>query len=68
MIAFIESTMSVASSGPRIASMTDGSRVVEGTVGASVSVETEDFDAAHSKSALVRLSMLMKMIGGVAEF
>ena len=56
-MAFIESSMSVASSGPRIASMIDGSRDVEGTVGASVSVEAEDFDAAHSKSAFVRLSM-----------
>jgi hypothetical protein len=55
--------MSVASSGPRMALMIDGSRVREGTVGASVSVEAEEFEAAHSKSAFVRLSMLMKTIG-----
>lgn len=52
--------MSVASSGPRIASIMEGSRVEDGFVGASGSVEAEECEAAHSKSAFVRLSMLMK--------
>ena len=60
LIAFIESIMSVASSGPKIASMIEGFSVVEGTVGVSVCavVEAEEFEAAHSKSPFVRLSMV----------
>jgi hypothetical protein len=38
----------------------EGSRVEDGFVGASGSVEAEECEAAHSKSAFVRLSMLMK--------
>ena len=72
LIAFIESIMSVASSGPKMASMIDGSRVVEGTVGESVCsvVEAEEFEAAHSKSPFVRLSMVEQTDGspGKQEF
>jgi len=64
-MAFIESIMRVASFGPKIASITVESRVDEGAVGGSVDVVVaEEFKAAHSKSCFVRLSMLMKMIGG----
>jgi hypothetical protein len=65
LMAFMESIMRVASSGPKIASIMEGSRVDEGAVGGSVDVVVvEEFKAAHSKSCFARLSMLMKMIGG----
>jgi hypothetical protein len=51
--------MRVESSGPRIASMTEGSSLLEGAVGASV--EGEECAAAHSKRSFARLSMLVKM-------
>ena len=52
-MAAMESSMSVASSGPRIASMMEGSSLLDGT-----SVEGAALEAAQSKSCFLRLSML----------
>lgn len=60
LIAFIDSTMRVESSGPRIASMIEGSSLLEGAVGASV--EGEECSAAHFKRSFARLSMLVTMM------
>jgi len=57
----MESTISVASSGPRIASMMDGSRVVEGRIGGSVEGEcvgAVDWDVAQFSSSFARLSIV----------
>jgi hypothetical protein len=60
VMAFMESTINVASSGPRIASMMDGSRVVDGRTGASVDggcVVVVDCDVAQFSSSFARLSI-----------
>lgn len=79
LIAFMESIMSVASSGPNIASIIEGSSFDEAAVGGSVfaavsavaldedEVEVLLLDAAHSKSCFVRLSMLMKQKGSTGN-
>jgi hypothetical protein len=53
LMAFIDSSINVASSGPRMESIMEGSKVFEGTTG----VSGVEFEAAHSKSCFVRLSM-----------
>jgi hypothetical protein len=50
---FMDSSINVESSGPRMESIIPGSRREEGCAGES---ELE-FDAAHSKSSFVRLSI-----------
>jgi hypothetical protein len=46
-MALIESTMSVASSGPNMASIIEGSSFDEGAVAGSVAVDAEELEAAH---------------------
>lgn len=61
-IAFIDSTINVASSGPRIASMIDGSSFVDGATGGSTPVFVfvlEDWLVAHVRSSFARLSIVV---------
>lgn len=58
MIATMDSRINVASSGPRIASMTLGSRVDEGVCVVVVSSEAVAFAIDHSKRAFERLSIV----------
>ena len=61
MMATMDSRINVASSGPRIASMTPGSTVDEGTRVFVASCEAVALLIDHSKSAFERLSMVALM-------
>ena len=63
LMATMHSRINVASSGPRIASMTPGSMVDEGTRVFVVSCEAVALLIDHSKSAFERMSIVALMKG-----